>query len=341
MSAKETFQDYLDCICQYGSALKPKQYDSAAIKYCKSIKQSLKDIHWRASAVLPKLSKDSVAHALTVRAVGRTFALCLALKSVLNGTYHENDIQGPVCAKDEERGLWNHEIVTLKQGASFDEKAESKLDEIMRRLECLKHVPKLFLYAIDTATSLAIVEQIAEAITLSTEERKDRVYSPPIIERYCATARGSGWTDLTCHGVVCRPLHGNLEELCATAHSLILNKVKELNTSPDCKYRASAATCDDYTIIVDIRKEPCSRLQHTRTTLESPLPFIPGLSKARQVLEWVEPTRITAAEWTVDKGTVDKGTVDTDKGTVDTDKGTIEESLCGEEFETVAVEIEE
>ena len=149
MSAKETFQDHLDCICQYGNALKPKQYDSAAIENCKSIKQSLKQIHWRASALLPKLLKDSFAYALTVRAVGRTFALCLTLESVLNGTYHENDIQGLECMKDEERRPWNHEIITIKQGPSFDEKAKSKLDEIMRRLECLKHVPKVFLRAIE------------------------------------------------------------------------------------------------------------------------------------------------------------------------------------------------
>ena len=186
-----------------------------------------------------------------------------------------------------------------------------------------------------TATSLAIVEQIAEAITSSTDERKDRVYSPPVYERYCATVQGSSWTDLTCHGVLYRPLHGNLDELCATAHSLILNKVKELNSSPDCYYWASAAICDDYAMVVDIRKEPRLHLspppiERTQATLESPLPFIPGSSKARQVLRWVEPTRTTAAEGRVDAG---KGAVDTIKGTMD-----IEEGLGRESFVTVVVE---
>jgi hypothetical protein len=169
-------------------------------------------------------------------------------------------------------------------------------------------------------------------------------------------AQGSGWTDLKHCGVANRPLNGELEELCPSAHSLILHKVSELNSSTDYKYAAVAAKCDDGAVVVDIRKwprphphpPPPPTEKYTRATLdESPLPFILGPSKARQALDWVKAIQTAAAEVPVDtdKGRVDtrKGPVDTDKGPVDREKGPvdIEDGLGGEGFEAVVVESED
>ncbi|KIM93099.1 hypothetical protein OIDMADRAFT_184843 [Oidiodendron maius Zn] len=277
----------------------------------------LEDIILTARGIYPPLPPSSLSWTIMLKLIGRAHRLCHEIGKILHGTISEYQTDPMLLLNKEDEEMGYSDCTAKFKPVSLSDETREELYPIECQLRKVSLGLRMFDNATNPSTSLKELEMTAEHLDdglIGAEPKPPKIVQQPSNERQVrptiamfSVSPGTVWTGgkLQRH-MAEASFENDIDSLKPDQLSFVLTQIDEMNKCHPYagnKFKLLSAKANSNGVLFCVEK-PLSvprppvmppsieRLQPKGKLIQ----FEIGISRGRQVLRWLEPTRIEEVE---------------------------------------------